>query len=85
MRLCAPGAAVGRAVSAVCAHGGSAKAAWEQLLQHTAASPENPLALTHQQLPLGPSRADGRAALTVETSEQGPSRDSGDVADGIGI
>ncbi|KAK4814188.1 hypothetical protein QYF61_011911 [Mycteria americana] len=83
MRLCAPGAAVGWAVSAVCVHGGSAKAAWEQLLQHATASPENPFAPAHQQFPLGPSRAGRRAALPVEISEQGPWRDSGDVADGI--
>lgn len=75
-RLCALGAAGGRAVSAVCVHGASGKTAWKQLLQHAAAAPESPFALGHQLLSLGASRAGRRAALTVEISEQGPLRDS---------
>lgn len=71
IRLCAPGAAGVWAVSAVCVRGGKA---WKQLLQHAAAF-----------LSLGPSRAGRRAALAVGISQQGPSRDSSDVADVTGI
>lgn len=78
MRLCAPGTAVGwahtTAASSLCGYGGSAKAA---------ASPENPLGVARQELPLRPSRAGRRAALTP-LSGQGPPRARSDEADGMG-